>query len=341
MSSPSADRPLQDYPFTFESYLDDSVRIEPDSNGHDVYDTKSLSDSIAKSQEEFGRTYHSYRAGSYHFPNDPTENDRVEEQYEILKMVMDGRLHLSPFSRARPPQKVLDIATGTGSWAIEMGDKYPEAEIIGTDLSPIQPAFVPPNVRFFIEDSYVTRSQEYPAEFDLIHTRVTIGCWSDMKSEIIQRAFDHLKPGGWLECQEIPAMIGCDDGTMPDDYGWMRWARDFEVAARLANRQLDIGPHLKDWMHEVGFVDVQETVFKVPINGWPKEMGPKHVGMMWQRNLHEGVSGFSLGMFNRFLGKTVEEIELSLVDVRQSLFDRNVHAYHRLYVVWGRKPEIA
>jgi hypothetical protein len=70
-------------------------------------------------------------------------------------MVMDGRLHLSPFSRAHPPRKVLDIATGTGTWAIEMGDKYPEAEIVGTDLSPIQPAFVPPNVRFFVEDSYV------------------------------------------------------------------------------------------------------------------------------------------------------------------------------------------
>lgn len=80
----------------------------------------------------------------------------MEEQYEILKMVMDGRLHISPFSSAHPPRKVLDIATGTGSWAIEMGDKYPEAEIIGTDLSPIQPAFVPPNVRFFIEDSYVS-----------------------------------------------------------------------------------------------------------------------------------------------------------------------------------------
>jgi hypothetical protein len=31
MSSPSSsDRPLEDFPFTFESYLDDSVRIEPD-----------------------------------------------------------------------------------------------------------------------------------------------------------------------------------------------------------------------------------------------------------------------------------------------------------------------
>lgn len=68
-------------------------------------------------------------------------------------MIMDGQLHLAPFSRENPPRKVLDIATGTGTWAIEMGDQYPEAQIIGTDLSPIQPPFVPPNVRFFIEDS--------------------------------------------------------------------------------------------------------------------------------------------------------------------------------------------
>lgn len=71
-------------------------------------------------------------------------------------MAMDGRLHCAPFDRQNPPRKVLDIATGTGAWAIEMGDVYPEAQIIGTDLSPIQPAFVPPNVRFFVEDSYVS-----------------------------------------------------------------------------------------------------------------------------------------------------------------------------------------
>ncbi|KAK4104071.1 S-adenosyl-L-methionine-dependent methyltransferase [Parathielavia hyrcaniae] len=339
MSFRSVDRPLDDYQFTFESYLDDSARIEPDSNGHDVYDTKSLSDSIARSRQELGRTYHSYRAGSYHFPNDEPENERAEEQYEIMKIVMDGRLHLAPFSPTCPPRKVLDIATGTGTWAIEMGDKYPQSDIIGTDLSPIQPAMVPPNVRFFVEDS--SDDWEYPAEFDFIHTRTTIACWSDMKKQIIQRAFDHLRPGGWLECQEIPVHIYSDDGTIPDDYGWLRWARDFETVSRLAHRQADVGPQLKDWMREVGFVDVQEIAFKIPLNGWPKDMRLKHVGMMWQRNMLEGLSAFSLGLFNRFLGKTVEEIELSLVDVRKSLFDRNVHAYHRLHVVWGRKPEAA
>lgn len=137
-----------------------------------------------------------------------------------------------------------------------------------------------------------------------------------MKNEIIQRAFDHLEPGGWLECQEIPALIVCDDGTMPDDYGWLRWVREFQAGGRIANRQLDLGPQLKEWMHEVGFVDIHEMTFKIPLNGWPKEMRLKHVGMLWQRNLLEGVSGFSLDMFNR-LGKTIEEIEVSGVVARR------------------------
>lgn len=73
-------------------------------------------------------------------------------QYEVLQIVLDGRNYLAPFSKENPPKKVLDIATGTGRWAIEMGDEFPQAEITGTDLSPIQPTCVPPNVTFYVED---------------------------------------------------------------------------------------------------------------------------------------------------------------------------------------------
>ncbi|KAK3985036.1 S-adenosyl-L-methionine-dependent methyltransferase [Cladorrhinum sp. PSN332] len=343
-SSASGEHPLDDYKFTFESYVEDSGRTEPDDLASfpqpDIYNTQSLSESIANYREEFGRTYHSYRAGSYHFPNDTAENERVNDQYEIVKMVMDDHLHLCPF----PPNgtlspKILDIATGTGLWAIEMGDEHPEAEVIGTDLSPIQPGFVPPNVRFFVEDS--TEPWLYPPpnpQFDLIHTRITIGCWSDMKTQILIPAFGHLKPGGYLECQEIPGMPLCDDGTMSPDYGFFRWTQELYHTAALAQRQVDVGPQLKRWMEEVGFVDVKAVTYKIPLNGWAREGKMKSVGMLWQRNLSVGLSGFTLSLFNKFLEKSVEEIEVSLVNVRKSLLDRRIHAYHKLFVVYGRKP---
>ena len=48
---------------------------------------------------------------------------------------------------------MLDVGTGTGIWAIDFGDEHPSAEVLGTDLSPTQPTWVPPNVRFEIDDA--------------------------------------------------------------------------------------------------------------------------------------------------------------------------------------------
>lgn len=51
-----------------------------------------------------------------------------------------------------------------------VGDKYPSAMIQGVDLSPIQPPFVPPNVKFVIDD--IEDDWLYPPDyFDYIHCR--------------------------------------------------------------------------------------------------------------------------------------------------------------------------
>lgn len=90
---------------------------------------------------------------AYAFPNDTPEQERLELQSECIKMLMGDSFFMAPLSPSRPPRAILDVATGTGDWAIQMGDMFPDALVIGTDLSPIQPAQVPPNVHFFVEDS--------------------------------------------------------------------------------------------------------------------------------------------------------------------------------------------
>lgn len=51
-----------------------------------------------------------------------------------------------------------------------MGDEYPSADILGIDLSPIQPVWVPPNVRFIVDD--VEADWVQPANsLDYIHVR--------------------------------------------------------------------------------------------------------------------------------------------------------------------------
>ena len=71
-------------------------------------------------------------------PNRQAELDRLDLKHHIMMLLSDGHLHLAPLVS---PEKVLDIGTGTGIWAIQMGDRYPESTVIGTDLSPVQPSW--------------------------------------------------------------------------------------------------------------------------------------------------------------------------------------------------------
>lgn len=63
---------------------------------------------------------------AYIFPNDDTESDRLDLQYEALKMLHDNKIYFAPL---KDPRRILDIGTGTGIWSIEMG-KYSEPNLL-------------------------------------------------------------------------------------------------------------------------------------------------------------------------------------------------------------------
>ncbi|RDW56650.1 hypothetical protein BP5796_13115 [Coleophoma crateriformis] len=112
----------------------------------------SLHSSILKYREENGRTYHGYKDGKYAFPNDEPENDRLDLQNHAFLLTLGGRLYSAPIPKEQTLHRVLDVGTGTGIWAIDFADEHPETEVIGVDLSPIQPNFIPPNLIFEIDD---------------------------------------------------------------------------------------------------------------------------------------------------------------------------------------------
>lgn len=62
--------------------------------------------------------------------------------HHAFKVLFRGSLLVSAERLPSEIHRVLDVGTGTGIWAIEMADQHPGAEIVGTDLSPIQPNWV-------------------------------------------------------------------------------------------------------------------------------------------------------------------------------------------------------
>ena len=132
-----------------------------------------------------------------------------------------------------------------------------------------------------------------------------------MKANVIQRAFDHLEPGGYLECQEVLVPPFCDDGTMPDNFAFLRWVDETNAAVVSHGNELFVGDQMKRWLTEVGFVDVEERAFMLPLNPWPSDPFLKNIGARWLENMKHGLTGFTVAPLNRIGGRSLEEIAVS------------------------------
>lgn len=207
--------------------------------------------------EESGRTYANHETGRYFLPNDPAEQDRLDLQHQLCKVFLDGQLYRAPIAS---PNNVLDIATGTGIWAIQFADSHPQANVIGTDISLIQPEG-PHNCTWVKEDA---ENQDWtlPTLFDYIHMRLVLSCFDDHRV-VIRKAFDQLEPGGWLEMMDPTFEILCTDGTSAGTH-IERFCNMLLDAGNAVGRSFTVAKMYKQWLLEAGFVDVVEEVGPVP-----------------------------------------------------------------------------
>ena len=245
----------------------DDPAIEPDDEQNDkdsAYGdetesyTTSLKSSVLNYRYQNGRRYHAFREGAYPLPNDEAEQERLDLMHHLYGLILDGKLYLAPISDN--VQRVLDVGTGTGIWAIDFADAHPSAEVIGTDLSPIQPRWVPPNLRFEVDDA--ESDWTYTSKFDFIHLRTLGGSIGDVP-KLLRQAFDHLNPGGWIEWQEVDMTAKCDDNTIPAESYVLKYCDYVNLSAKKFGKEMNLGPILKSSMERAGFENVKHETFKV------------------------------------------------------------------------------
>lgn len=289
----------------------------------------SASSSIFDFVEEHGRTWHRYHEGKYFMPNDIPEQERLELQHSISVRLFGG-LSLAPIDR---PNRVLDIGTGTGIWAIEFANEHPESDVMGTDLSPIQPEYVPPNCRFEVDDA--EDEWVFNHKFDYIHARFMCGSFSNFP-EIFRSCLENLEPGGWAEFQDYYVKMQCVDDSLAGT-SLERWNDCVLEGVRRMGKNGLAAARFKSQMLDAGFTDVVERKFALPGNPWAKGEDQKMLGMMQMENILDGLHGFSIGLFTKMLGMAAEEVELMLMEVRKDLRNTKIHFYYIVYSVYGRK----
>jgi SAM-dependent methyltransferase len=280
-SDPPADAPAQlthdalahHDPSSADGNLQSVLHIEPDLSGasdtDSAYDANSsastsLASSILHYEYSNGRRYAGYRGGSYLLPNDEQEQDRLDLLHHIFLLILGGKLYDAPITSEL--RRVLDIGTGTGIWAIDFADEHPGCDVLGTDLSPIQPTWVPPNAKFYIDDAEADWVYSPAEAFDFVHCRTMAGSITDW-DRLIQQTHAHLVPGGWAEFQEPLALFECDDGTLANAEDISRWQDLCQEAASGIKKDIRVGNTIKKRMEDAGFVDVSEKVVKVRLAG--------------------------------------------------------------------------
>ncbi|KAF5500763.1 Secondary metabolism regulator LAE1 [Colletotrichum siamense] len=243
--------------------------------------------------------------------------DRLDFVHALFVRALGDRLYLAPLETEKI-QKILDIGTGTGIWAMEIGDIFPNAEVIGNDLSAIQPEWVSPNVKFEIDD--VESPWIDDRKYDYIMCRCMAACLADWP-KLMQNIYE------------------CDDGTLTEEHYFRQWNKTLVEAIASIGREPSPGPKLEGWVRNTGFQRINHSKVKIPLAPWPKDPFYKALGTMNLTQVLDGLEGFTIRVFCGVLGQTQEEAQVMMAAVRNEL--KKLHSFHSqfdFHIVYAQKP---
>lgn len=279
-------------------------------------DNESISSSIYAYPVEHGRTYHAHHDGTYLFPNDEMEQDRLDLQHEMFLRLFGGKRYLCPI---KTPSNVLDLGTGTGIWAQELADSLPEwCQVMGVDLSPIQPIWLPPNCHFEVFD--FNDRWTFKRKFDLICGRMLIGSISSPQP-LFQEVFKALVPGGWVEIQDV-----CPPTLISQESAFRKWRDEWCTALQKGGRDPYLAKELPQILTPLGFKNVTVQEFRIPQSGSLDIGISQELGKLNLLNILEGIEGLSLKPFLN-VGWTFSELQVLLAHVRAELSNEATRAY--------------
>ncbi|CAF9936472.1 MAG: hypothetical protein ALECFALPRED_006862 [Alectoria fallacina] len=213
----------------------------------------------------------------YNLPNDSPEHARLEEQAAGYAELMHNRVIHAPLSH---PQRLLDIGCGTGAVTHHLGTTYPAADrIYGIDLSPVpninRPGESPGNISFIqgdVRKLSKTDQRLAPGSFDYVFSRLLICGMTDWAGYMRDTVAPLLKPGGWVEVQDLD-YVWYKHGHVCS--GEWKWLRAINEGAKRKGMDLSCGSNAAKYMREAGLVDVSVKRYGAPFGTWAVKQRPE------------------------------------------------------------------
>lgn len=200
-------------------------------------------------------------------PESDTQQRQARARHRLYTAVLDGNL-----TCCKLPSKVnrvLDIGSGIGCWAVDIARKHPEAQVTCIDHHSVCLRDAPSNVSFRVADL----NRDWPVEpnsLDLIHIRAMsddVISWPFVLSQALRT----LRPGGQLEVSEIRPRFWDFDGLFAvTDVLPEAEQMSAELSAKMGV-DLDPSERLPMWLDNAGFEKAAQRSEIIPVGNWAKD----------------------------------------------------------------------
>ena len=128
---------------------------------------------------------------------------------------------------------------------------------------------MPPNCGFLFDD--VEDDWNPHDHFDLIHLRCLSGSIKGW-NKWYRQAYERLKPGGWIQHLDTSMSFTSDDASIDGDHIMRRWSDILANCGDEIGKTFCVVDQAAERMQGVGFEDVQERWYKVPVGAWSEDL---------------------------------------------------------------------
>ncbi|KZS94727.1 S-adenosyl-L-methionine-dependent methyltransferase [Sistotremastrum niveocremeum HHB9708] len=289
-------------------------------------------------------------------PGDLPELDRLDLQHKIVTKVFKGHCPCSDQELDRLLRKkgerqtsILDLGRGSGIWAIEMAERYPESRVVGLDLVDSEPLELPSNCTFVTGDM-MTGLTAFQNQFDLVHIRLVLMHMKsdETKKEALEYAVGCLRPGGMIVIVDYDetftddsrkSLLPAQDGPGSNNLN-RSWATRFiremfrgnrmeeAIDEKVIEKRLAVNPRIDN-------VSIRERIGYVPLgwDGGDREYGAE-LGKMGFMNSWQGNRAMRPALLAR--GIASETVDAWIVKA-----DQEINGTRRLFIpirgTWGRR----
>jgi SAM-dependent methyltransferase len=201
---------------------------------------------------------------AYIFPRHPSEVDRLDLQHFALREAL-GANYLAPVVR---PDPIIDVGCGTGQWAVDLCQEFPEALVVGLDIEVRKPQRAA-NYRF-VRSNLLQGLPFQDDRFDFVHQRllgpgVPLTAWPEVVRDLVRAG----RPGAWIEIVEGEFAL---EPAGPATVQLFDLAR--EIAGQMGLDTTGTAFHsLGEYLSRAGATNIQTRHVELPVGEWGGRIG--------------------------------------------------------------------